>query len=209
MRGLFISVEGIDGAGKSTHVEFIKQVLQDNGFKVVVTREPGGTPLGESVRNILLHNHTDIHRITELFLMFASRQELIDKVIEPNLKAGICVIADRFVDASVAYQAYGRKIGQEKVEKVISLLDPRLTTDLTLLFDVPLSLALERLSKNESRDRIEQEGTNFFAAVQAAYHKIAIDEPERVKVINTNQDIKITQTHISEHLKQLIKRKVQ
>ena len=119
MRGLFISVEGIDGAGKSTHVDFISRYLKDKGYEVVTTREPGGTVLGEKIRDLLLHNDEEIHRITELLLMFASRQQLIAELIEPNLAKGVCVIADRFIDASIAYQAYGRGIGREKLDKII------------------------------------------------------------------------------------------
>ena len=102
MRGLFVSVEGIDGAGKSTHVAFISSYLKDKGYEVVVTREPGGTILGEKIRELLLRSDEEINRITELLLMFASRQQLISQVIEPNLSKGVCVVADRFIDASIA-----------------------------------------------------------------------------------------------------------
>lgn len=208
MRGLFISVEGIDGAGKSTHVQFIREYLEDKGFKVIVTREPGGTELGEKVRYILLHSHLDIHPITELCLLFASRQELIDKVISPNLANGVCVIADRFIDASIAYQGYGRKIGLEKLNNIISLLEPQITTDLTFLFDVPLSVAVERVSKNKQKDRIENEDQSFFEIVQNAYKTIASNEPARVKVIMTNQTIKKTQILLASHLNELILQKM-
>jgi dTMP kinase len=206
MRGLFISVEGIDGAGKSTHVAFIREYLEDKGFQVVVTREPGGTKLGEKIRDILLHSDSDIHPITELCLLFASRQELISQVIEPNLANGICVIADRFIDASIAYQAYGRNIGRDKLDKIVSLLEPSLITDLTFLFDVPLDMAFNRVSKNKQKDRIEQENSDFFATVQNAYRMIADNEPERVKVITTNQVIEKTQILLASYLSQLIRR---
>lgn len=204
-KGLFISVEGIDGAGKSTHVTFIQEYLQKRGLEVKVTREPGGTPLGESIRDLLLHSYDTIHSRTELFLMFASRQELIDKVILPNLNQGICIIADRFIDASIAYQGYGRKIGENNVAKMISLLEPSLQTDLTFIFDVPLNLAITRVSRNKNKDRIEKEDKNFFATVQHAYHNIAQNEPMRVKIIQTNQTIDKTQCDLAAYLDQLLR----
>lgn len=207
MRGLFISVEGIDGAGKSTHVDFIATYLRDRGFQVVLTREPGGTELGEKVRDILLHGAQDMHRITELCLLFASRQELISKVIEPNLAQGICVIADRFIDASVAYQGYGRNIGQDKMAKIIDLLEPKLTTDLTFLFDAPLSLAISRVLKNRNKDRIESESVEFFTTVQNAYRMIATQEPDRIKIIETNHDIEFSRRILVRHLDCLIRQK--
>jgi len=207
MRGLFISVEGIDGAGKSTHVDFISRYLKDKGYEVVTTREPGGTVLGEKIRDLLLHNDEEIHRITELLLMFASRQQLIAELIEPNLAKGVCVIADRFIDASIAYQAYGRGIGREKLDKIISLLEPNYTTDLTFLFDLPLDLAFTRLNKSRQKDRIEQENSSFFANVQNAYQMIAKNEPDRVKVITTNQLKEKTRILLASYLDQLIKKR--
>ncbi len=208
MRGLFISVEGIDGAGKSTHVNFISNYLKDKGYEVVTTREPGGTVLGEKIRDLLLHHNEEIHRITELLLMFASRQQLIAQLIEPNLVKGVCVIADRFIDASIAYQAYGRGIGRDKLDKVISLLEPNYTTDLTFLFDIPLNLAFTRLNKNRQKDRIEQETVDFFADVQNAYQMIAKNEPDRVKVITTNQVKEKTRVLLASYLDQLIKKRI-
>ncbi len=206
MRGLFISLEGIDGAGKSTHVNFMREYLEDKGFSVVLAREPGGTPLGEEIRSLLLHDSGDIHPITELCLLFASRQELISKVIEPNLAKGICVIADRFIDASIAYQGYGRKIGVDKLAKIIALLEPQLTTDLTLLFDLPLEVALSRVAKNKNKDRIECENAEFFASVQDAYRQIAAQNTQRVKIIQTNQKIDTVRVLIVHHLEELIHR---
>lgn len=207
MRGLFISVEGIDGAGKSTHVAFISSYLKDKGYEVVETREPGGTVLGEKIRDLLLHSDEKIHRITELLLMFASRQQLLSLLIEPNLAKGVCVIADRFIDASIAYQAYGRGIGQEKLDKIISLLEANYTTDLTFLFDVSLDLAFTRLNKSRQKDRIEQETSDFFAKVQNAYQMIAKNEPDRVKVITTNQVKEKTRMLIASYLDQLINKR--
>lgn len=202
-RGLFISVEGIDGAGKSTHVEFIRDYLHSKGLQVIVTREPGGTEVGEKIRELLLTSK-HLHHNTELLLYFASRQEIIQQVILPNLEVGVCVLADRFVDASIAYQGAGRELGVDKVKAVYSLLEPMLTTDLTFLFDVPLDLAMDRLSRGRELDRIEQESREFFSRVQNAYHKIASDDPLRVKVISTNQSIHRTRDDLVSYLDELI-----
>ncbi|MCC2626217.1 MAG: dTMP kinase [Burkholderiales bacterium] len=204
-KGLFISVEGIDGAGKSTHVNLIREYLESKGKTVVVTREPGGTELGEQIRNLLLHSH-NMHHNTELLLMFASRQELIDKVIRPNLEQGVCVIADRFVDASLAYQGAGRGIGMDKVYQVMNWLEPVLKTDLTFLFNVPLSVAFERVGKNRNKDRIEKESIDFFTKVQNAYLDIASKEPGRMKVIRTNRPKHESREEIIRHLDGLLKK---
>lgn len=198
-RGLFISVEGIDGAGKSTHVDFISQYLIDRGLKVIVTREPGGTIIGEKIRELLL-NSEHMHHNTELLLYFASRQEIIRQVIVPNLEAGVCVLADRFVDASIAYQGGGRQLGVDKIKQVYALLEPTLTTDATFLFDVPLDLAMERLSRGRELDRIELESQEFFTRVQDTYHQLAADEPERIKTIMTNQPIHVTREALAHSL---------
>lgn len=202
-RGLFISVEGIDGAGKSTHVEFIREYLQNKGLEVIVTREPGGTVVGEKIRELLLTSE-HMHHNTELLLYFASRQEIIRQVIVPNLEAGVCVIADRFVDASIAYQGGGRELGVDKIKLVYGLLEPTLTTDMTFLFDVPLSLAMDRLSRGRELDRIELESREFFARVQNTYHQLAADEPLRIKKIMTNHPIAHTREQLVRHLEHLI-----
>lgn len=202
-RGLFISVEGIDGAGKSTHVEFIREYLKSKGLEVIVTREPGGTVVGEKIRELLLTSE-HMHHNTELLLYFASRQEIIRQVIVPNLEAGVCVIADRFVDASIAYQGGGRELGVDKIKLVYGLLEPTLTTDMTFLFDVPLSLAMDRLSRGRELDRIELESREFFARVQNTYHQLAADEPQRIKKIMTNHPIAHTREQLVRHLEHLI-----
>jgi dTMP kinase len=204
-RGLFISVEGIDGAGKSSHVEFIRDYLLGIGHEVIITREPGGTVIGEKIRDLLLTSE-HMHCTTELLLYFASRQEIIRQVIVPNLESGVCVIADRFVDASIAYQGGGRKLGIDKVKLIYSLLEPRLTTDITFLFDVPLDLALDRLSRGRELDRIELESKEFFERVQKAYHELAKEEPDRIKVIMTNRAFHETRESLRRELDQLFKR---
>ena len=203
-RGLFITVEGIDGAGKSTHITFIREFLENIGHKVITTREPGGTPCGEMIRDVLLHKAEAMHRMTELFLLLASRQELIHNVIVPNLNQGICVLADRFIDSSIAYQAGGRNLGISKVKQALALLEPEIKPDLTFIFDVELSIATRRLHKNAKQDRIERENSEFFVLVQDTYHQIAKMEPERVKLINTAQEKQTTRAELASYLTTLI-----
>ncbi|WP_217619201.1 dTMP kinase, partial [Achromobacter sp. GbtcB20] len=138
-RGKFLTVEGIDGAGKSTHIGFIADFLAARGRQVVATREPGGTPLGEKLRALLLHEK--MHLETEALLMFASRREHMAQVIEPNLAAGAWVLSDRFTDASFAYQSGGRGLDRTRLEALEAWAHPHLQPDLTLLFDVPLEVA--------------------------------------------------------------------
>jgi len=202
-RGLFISVEGIDGAGKSTHVPFIADYLRKQGLDVVTTREPGGTESGEQIREVLLRSK-ELHQISELLLMFASRQELIHQLIIPNLTQGTCVVSDRFIDASFAYQAVGRDLGIDKVQQLASLLVPQITTNLTLLFDVPIEVAMNRLNRSRDKDRIEQETQVFFTRVKQAYQNISQREPQRVKLISTDRDIELTRKEICTHLDNLL-----
>ena len=204
-RGLFISVEGIDGAGKSTHVDFIKNYLTQAGRTVVTAREPGGTIVGEKIRDILL-NSENLHNISELFLMFASRQELVNQIIIPNISNGICVVTDRFTDASIAYQGAGRNIGVNKVLQVAKLMEPYISTDLTILFDVPIEVAMMRLAKNAIKDRIEKENVSFFERVREAYYKLAHEDSSRVKIISTDKSITETREMIANCLDNLLKR---
>lgn len=206
-KGLFISVEGIDGAGKSTHVKFIQNYLESHGQKVIITREPGGTATGEKIRDLLLHGD-HLHSNTELLLYFASRQEIIQKVILPALNNGTCVIADRFVDASIAYQGGGRGLGVNKVKQVYSMIEPQLKTDITFLFDAPLDLAMARLQRERHMDRIERESVDFFRIVQKTYHDIAAEDPERVKIISTKPEISITRTQLTKYLDNLLSQQV-
>lgn len=203
-KAYFISVEGIDGAGKSSHLDFIQNILEEYGLQVVQTREPGGTVTGELIRDLLLHKEVDMDHMTELYLLFASRQEIIKNVIKPNLDNSVCVLIDRYTDSTIAYQGYGRGVATNKIEALIKLLDPCLKPDLTLLFDVDLKTAKQRLAKNNKKDRMEKECDDFFAKVQSGYHQIAHSEPKRVKIINTTQRKEDTQTQIRQHLETLL-----
>ena len=185
--GKFITFEGIDGAGKSTHLSFVASLLHDKGHTVVTTREPGGTPLGEQLRGLLLKE--EMHLETEALLMFASRREHLAQVIEPALARGDWVISDRFTDATFAYQGGGRGLAREKLDALEAWVHPHLQPDLTLLFNVPLEVARARLDKSRELDRFEQEQAAFFAATQAEYLRRAEQFPKRFRLIDSTQAI--------------------
>lgn len=185
--GKFITFEGIDGAGKSTHIAFVAELLTAQGRRVVVTREPGGTPLGEKLRELLLHEK--MHLETEALLMFASRREHLAQVIEPALARGDWVISDRFTDATFAYQGGGRKLSLDKLAILEQWVHPRLQPDLTLLFDVPLEVARARLQAAREPDKFEQEKTDFFDATRREYLRRAAQFPQRFRLIDSTQTI--------------------
>lgn len=187
MRGKFITLEGMDGAGKSTHIPTIVDALEARGIQVVSTREPGGTILGEHLRDILLHQAMEPE--TEALLMFAARREHIASVIAPALACGKYVVSDRFSDASFAYQSGGRGVPAEKIERLEAWVHPELQPDLTLLFDVPVDISASRLADARSPDKFEQQNTAFFTRVREAYLQRAAKAPERFCVIDGSQSI--------------------
>lgn len=178
----FITFEGMDGAGKSTHLSWFAGALSQRGIDVVVTREPGGTPLGEQLREILLSQ--PMHVGTEALLMFAARMEHVEEVIKPALRAGKWVISDRFSDASFAYQGGGRDMDWERLAQLEHWVLGDFRPDLTLFFDVPVEVARQRLSNNVSLDRFEQEQGEFFERVRAGYHRRIQEHPQRYAVID-------------------------
>lgn len=180
-RGKFITLEGVDGAGKSTHLAGIAELLRERGKEVVVTREPGGTPLGEKLRHLLLTQR--MHIETETLLMFAARREHIAQVIAPALEAGRWVLSDRFTDATYAYQGNGRGMPEEKIAALEHWVQDTLQPDLTLIFDVPVEVARSRLDKDRS-DRFEHENHEFFRRVRAGYLARAARDPSRVRVVD-------------------------
>ena len=185
-RGRFISFEGIDGAGKSTQHAWLVEHLRQQGRTVVATREPGGTPLGEKLRSLLLAE--PMHLETEALLMFAARREHVAQVIEPALDRGDWVVCDRFVDASFAYQGGGRGLDWAKLQALAQWVLGDLQPDLTLIFDAPVAIAQQRLhAATANPDRFEQEQTAFFERVRAAYLRIATDFPDRVRIIDATQ----------------------
>ena len=185
--GKFITFEGIDGAGKSTHISFVASLLHDRGHTVITTREPGGTPLGEQLRTLLLHEK--MHLETEALLMFAARREHLAQVIEPALARGDWVISDRFTDATFAYQGGGRQLDRQKLETLEQWVHPNLQPDLTLLFDLPLEVARARLDRSGDLDRFEQEKAAFFTATQVEYQRRAREFSSRFRIIDSSKPL--------------------
>ncbi len=182
--GKLITFEGIDGAGKSTHLAWLAHFLQDKGVEVVITREPGGTTLGEQLRQLLLDHRQAMHAETEALLMFAARREHLDKIILPALERGAWVISDRFTDASFAYQGGGRGVPLARLEILEQWVQGNFSPDLTLYFDVPVTISRQRLQSARVADRFELESDPFFERVRQAYLQRASQFPERIRVVD-------------------------
>lgn len=203
-QGKFITLEGIDGAGKSTQLAWIIELLQRAGLTAVVTREPGGTPLGEQLRALLLDKSITMHPETEALLMFAARREHLDKVILPALAQGRWVISDRFTDASFAYQGGGRGLASDKLVVLEQWTQGALQPDLTLYFDVPVALGQQRVSRIKAADRFEKEQAGFFQRVRAAYLDRAGQFPDRIKCIDSSQSLMEVKAAVEQTLKPLL-----
>ena len=189
-RGKFITVEGIEGAGKSSNLAYIRELLDSAGKKHIFTREPGGTELGEDIRRLLLdHKHSGMGNDAELLLIFGARAEHIESVINPALKEGVWVLCDRFTDASYAYQGGGRGIDRERIRSLEQWVQGDLRPDLTLLLDLPVETGLARAGNRSEPDRFEVEHRSFFDGVRKAYLEIAGMEPERVRVIDASLSV--------------------
>lgn len=189
-RGKFISIEGVEGAGKSTNIEAIKQYLVGKEIDFVVTREPGGTVLAEKIRRLLLHVSDDAPaELTELLLIFAARAQHIEKVIQPALENGRSVICDRFTDATYAYQGGGRGLKTSVIAELESMVQGELRPDLTIILDLDPEAGLLRAKERGELDRFETEKDEFFEKVRSAYLDIAISNPDRCFVINAGQSI--------------------
>ena len=184
-RGKFITLEGMDGAGKSTHIPNIIAALKMRGIEIVSTREPGGTRLGEQLRALLLHDA--MHPETETLLMFAARREHIANVIEPALKRGAYVLSDRFTDATYAYQCGAKGVASNKIKQLEKWVQGSLQPDLTLLFDVPVEISMKRLTNAREPDKFERENAQFFEKLRQAYLARAQENPARFRVIDANQ----------------------
>ena len=197
MRGRFITIEGTEGVGKTTNIEYIKQWLDDQAISYVSTREPGGTPLAEEVRQLLLANREEkVCSKAELLMMFAGRAQHIDQVIEPQLAKGNWVLCDRFTDATYAYQGAGREMGDELIKSLETMVQGAMRPDLTLVLDVPVELGLERAGKRSEPDRFEREKTDFFNRVRQAYLSMATNNPQRYKIIDASQNLEHVQLQI-------------
>ena len=206
MAGKFISLEGVEGAGKSTQVSFIHDCLRSLGKTVVVTREPGGTELSEKIRNLLLEpSPIAMANDTELLLMFASRAEHISQVIYPALHRGDWVLCDRFHDATYAYQGGGRGIQRQRIQQIADWTLRGLIPDLTLLFDLPVELGLKRVIERQgTTDRFEREKVDFFKKIRKSYLQSAKAEPNRIKIVDASLSITEIQKQLTQLLKPLI-----
>jgi dTMP kinase len=187
MNAKFITLEGMDGAGKSTHISSIIELLSARGVEVVSTREPGGTELGERLRELLLHEA--MHPETETLLMFAARREHIAQVIKPALARGAYVLSDRFTDATYAYQCGAKGVDASKIELLEHWVQDSLQPDMTLLFDVPVEVSMQRLSAARTPDKFERESADFFTRIRNAYLQRAQQNPARFRVIDSNQPL--------------------
>lgn len=188
--GKFITVEGIEGVGKSTNVDFLAQAIEKRGYKVLTTREPGGTPIAERIRELLVeHGDEPMPDIAELLLMFASRALHVRNVIQPALAAGTWVICDRFTDASRAYQGGGRGFSQDDINRLADWVHGDLRPDLTILLDAPVATGMARAGRRGDPDRIEIERAEFFTRVRECYLTLAKAEPERFVIVDATQDL--------------------
>ena len=206
MNGKFISIEGVEGAGKSTQINFIHDYLVEKGKTVVMTREPGGTELSEKIRELLLTpSELAMGVDTELLLMFAARAEHIKQRIAPALARGDWVLCDRFVDATFAYQGGGRGVDQQRIQQLADWTLKDLLPTLTLLFDLPVELGLKRvLERNEAIDRFEQEKVTFFEQIRESYLESARQNPERIKVVDASVSIPEIQQQLTKLLSPLL-----
>ena len=202
-RGLFITLEGVDGAGKSSHVQWLADRIAEQGIPVITTREPGGTELGEALRTLLLHQ--PMHVATEALLVFAARNEHLEMLIKPALAQGTWVVCDRFTDASYAYQGGGRQLGADRVSHLECWVHPDIQPDRTYLFDVPLDVAQERLQRGRERDRFEQEESVFFERTRAAYLSRAAQDADRFCVIDSSGAVADTRASLRADLNRLIR----
>jgi dTMP kinase len=197
MRGKFITIEGGEGVGKSTNIEFIQQVLAEQGVECLITREPGGTPMAEEIREVLIKNRSEqVVSEAELLLMFAARAQHLSSKILPALESGVWVISDRFTDATYAYQSGGRGVSEQKVALLEDFVQGDLRPDLTLLLDAPIEVGMERARNRGKLDRFEEEQTAFFSRVRQNYLKRAEQAPERFNVIDATQSLNEVQAEI-------------
>ena len=206
MRGKFITLEGLEGVGKTTNRAYVEQLLNQKGISFVGTREPGGTKLGESLRNLVLHAAGQMRDETELLLMTASRVEHVSCVIEPALSRGEWVLCDRFLDASIAYQGAGRELGVDRVAELHRMMGVTLEPDLTLLLDMPVEAGLARMAARGKPDRIERETLAFFERARGAYLQRAKDAPERVVVIDASSSLEGVQASVKAALSPLLEK---
>ena len=202
IKGKFITFEGVDGAGKSTHIDEVISFLESQKIAVKRTREPGGTKLGEKLRELLLHDEMDPE--TETLLMFAARRQHIAEIIKPALDEGVFVVSDRFTDATYAYQYGGKQVAYSKIQTLEAWVHPDIKADLTLLFDLPVEISIDRLKKNRTPDKFEKESEAFFNRLRNVYLDLARQHPNRYKIINANQPIETVSHDVIEAIKTIL-----
>jgi dTMP kinase len=204
-RGRFISVEGIEGVGKSSNIDALVTYIETAGYEVLTTREPGGTPLAEDIRNLLMHRGDEpIPEIAELLMMFAARSLNVENNIRPALNAGKWVVCDRFTDSSRAYQSGGRGLAMETVDQLAEWVHGDLWPDLTILLDAPVEVGMARAGNRSEPDRIEQEEHAFFARVRESYLQQAAAEPDRFVVLDTTRELTAVQADVVQLAQKLI-----
>lgn len=208
-RGFFITVEGQDGAGKSSNIETIADTLKAHAIPYILTREPGGTQLGEQLRSLILDkNNNNISDLSEVLVMFSARAQLLKEVIEPHLSNGCTVVSDRFSDATMAYQGGGRGVDVKVIESLKTLVHPNTAPDLTLLLDVPIQVGESRTLDRGAPDRFELENAQFKQRVRNAYLELARKEPHRVKTIDASKSIATVQANVRGVVNQLIAERI-
>jgi dTMP kinase len=204
-RGWFLTLEGVEGTGKSTNLGFITDYLRDAGIDLIVTREPGGTELGEEIRDLLLsHREDGMHPDTELLLMFAARAEHLRRKIQPALAAGQWVLSDRFTDATYAYQGGGRALDLERIAILEDWTQGALRPDVTFLLDLDPEVGLARAANRAALDRFEQEDLAFFQRVRNAYQQRVEEQPERFRVVDASQPLEEVQADLQAYLDALL-----
>jgi len=206
MRGRFITLEGSEGSGKSTNLAYIHQKLHQSGIDVVLTREPGGTPLGEQIRELLLdHRQQAMASDTELLLMFAARSQHLNELILPALEQGKWVLCDRFTDATYAYQGAGRGISEERIATLEQWVQGELRPDLTFFLDLPVDQGLARAGERSTPDRFEREKIDFFERVRQGYLSQAVREPQRYRVVDASVALEQVQAQLDTILADYLK----
>ena len=197
-KGLFITFEGTDGCGKTTQIELLKRYLEEKGYKVVLTREPGAKGLGEKLREILLNYDGDVSSNCESFLFLADRAQHIDMLIKPAIERAEVVLCDRHTDSTVAYQGYGRGLDLNQIKMLNDIATNGVKPDMTFVFDIDIETAQKRVGK--TKDRMESAGIEFFKRVRQGYLEIAKSEPERVKVLDATQTIETIANQVKEYI---------
>jgi dTMP kinase len=200
---MFITLEGPEGSGKTSHIPYLKEYLQEAGYRVTCTREPGGTSIGDQIRKVILSNkNIEMHPRTEILLFQSSRAQLVEQVITPRLARGEIILCDRYADSTIAYQGYGHQVGLETLKTIVEFATGGLKPDLSILLDIEVETGLRRRQKNGDINRLDAFVTEFHQRVRAGYHEIIKGEPERWVVIDANRDFNEVQRDLQQVIQQ-------